>query len=440
MTETADLSAFFETASYDRQTFQRFADLVYASAATVEQFAALLSERREGGAAGALRTGVGLLLLGRYREALDALAKAGDSADAHYYAGQAAAALGRWPDAIKSLEQAGRKGMDGLATDMGIAALHVRAGNVDAAEKLISRHERDGASRGEWHRARAQVLEARGSRVEALEHYEKALEIQPDDTPTMFGAALLHDLHGDDDRAIELYELLAEQPRAHVNALINLAVLYEDLGRCREAIACLRRVLALYPQHTPARQFLKDAGSSRQMGVAAAVDRRDESRARLLDTPITEFDLTMRARNCLKKMRINTLGDLVRRTEAELLAYKNFGDTSLQEVKALLAKRGLHLGQPLEEIDPASVVLPEPPPARPDVPPGSEAALSRPVSELEFSVRARRALQRLNIQTVADLIQHSEAELLSIRNFGTTSLSVIRAKLSELGLSLAPKP
>ena len=47
-------------------------------------------------------------------------------------------------------------------------------------------------------------------------------------------------------------------------------------------------------------------------------------------------------------MKIRTLGDLLKITEAELLSYKNFGETSLVEIKAMLSQKGLRLGQGLE--------------------------------------------------------------------------------------------
>ena len=77
--------------------------------------------------------------------------------------------------------------------------------------------------------------------------------------------------------------------------------------------------------------------------------RRIAKRNAVLDIPVTDFELSVRARNCLKKMNIRTLGDLVRITEAELLAYKNFGETSLKEIKDMLTAKGLRLGQALEE-------------------------------------------------------------------------------------------
>ena len=62
--------------------------------------------------------------------------------------------------------------------------------------------------------------------------------------------------------------------------------------------------------------------------------------------------------------------------------------------------------------------------------------LSTPVSELSLSVRSRRCMARLNIQTVGDLITRSAEELTATKNFGQTSLTEIREKLAQLGLSL----
>jgi DNA-directed RNA polymerase subunit alpha len=106
----------------------------------------------------------------------------------------------------------------------------------------------------------------------------------------------------------------------------------------------------------------------------------------------------------------------------------------LTEVKELLSKLGLGLGQ-LEPLGAPPPVAPAPTPV--EVPPGREPMLSKPVSQLELSVRSRKCLQRLNITTVGDLLQRSEQDLLAIRNFGQTSLDEIKGRLGELGLSLA---
>jgi len=51
-------------------------------------------------------------------------------------------------------------------------------------------------------------------------------------------------------------------------------------------------------------------------------------------------------------------------------------------------------------------------------------------------VRARKALQLLNIQSLGDLISHTEAELMGVKNFGATSLTEVKEKLTEYGLAL----
>ena len=63
----------------------------------------------------------------------------------------------------------------------------------------------------------------------------------------------------------------------------------------------------------------------------------------VLDEPITELNLSVRGRKCAAKLGISTIGDLVRRTAEDLLECKNFGVTSLAEVREKLTERGLSL-------------------------------------------------------------------------------------------------
>ena len=62
-----------------------------------------------------------------------------------------------------------------------------------------------------------------------------------------------------------------------------------------------------------------------------------------LDLPIEDLDLSERPRNCLKRAQINTIGELLPKTEDDLLNITNFGQKSLDEVKAKLDERGLSL-------------------------------------------------------------------------------------------------
>jgi DNA-directed RNA polymerase subunit alpha len=62
--------------------------------------------------------------------------------------------------------------------------------------------------------------------------------------------------------------------------------------------------------------------------------------------------------------------------------------------------------------------------------------LGRSVNELNFSVRARKALALLNVNTIGDLCMRTEAELMGVKNFGMTSLLEIKERLAAAGLGL----
>lgn len=63
---------------------------------------------------------------------------------------------------------------------------------------------------------------------------------------------------------------------------------------------------------------------------------------------VNELELSVRSINCLQNAKIDTIGDLVQKTEAEMLKTKNFGRKSLQEIKAVMASMGLTLGMKLD--------------------------------------------------------------------------------------------
>lgn len=69
---------------------------------------------------------------------------------------------------------------------------------------------------------------------------------------------------------------------------------------------------------------------------------------RKLAKPVEDLELSVRAANCLASQKISTLRDLVTKTEGELLALRNFGQTSLNEVKEKLSELGLELGMQLD--------------------------------------------------------------------------------------------
>lgn len=79
----------------------------------------------------------------------------------------------------------------------------------------------------------------------------------------------------------------------------------------------------------------------------AAEEKVDSEMQAKLGRSISELDLSVRASNCLESARISTIGELVRKTEADLLRVRSFGKTSLREVRRKLADMGLSLGMTL---------------------------------------------------------------------------------------------
>src|SRR5438046_10005105 len=182
--------------------------------------------------------------------------------------------------------------------------------------------------------------EKEGTHEKAVECYERALNENPDHETACFNLAVLYDRRAEDAKAIELYERVCTSPPVHLNALINLAVLYEDNNHYDEAHRCLEAVLATNPNHERARLYMKDVESARSMYYDDD-DRRGDKRNQVLEIPITDFELSVRSRNCLKKMNIRSLGDLLNRTEQELLRYENFGESSLNDRQAVLEQKRL---------------------------------------------------------------------------------------------------
>ena len=75
--------------------------------------------------------------------------------------------------------------------------------------------------------------------------------------------------------------------------------------------------------------------------------------------PVDELELSVRSANCLKKAKIRFIGELVQKSEAEMLKTKNFGRKSLNEIKEILTEMGLGLGMKVENWPPRELVEPE---------------------------------------------------------------------------------
>ena len=109
-----------------------------------------------------------------------------------------------------------------------------------------------------------------------------------------------------------------------------------------EAAKVLRKHLNPFVQY-------EELGSSRISEAASAAAAMDDEFVRKLNMSVDDLDLTVRARNCLESAVIKTVGELVSRTEQDLLSVRSFGRTSLREVKRRLEELGLSLGMQLPD-------------------------------------------------------------------------------------------
>ncbi len=376
--------------------------------------------------------GLVLWMLGRSREAAEVFGRLKKQENARYYQGHCLASIGLRQEAQMTLRKVGKGEGQYLAAQVLLAEVLGKLGETDEAQTILEDLPAESHEAPAYWTARGFVAERSGEVLVAREMYHRALELDPDHAPTLFRLAYSLDLGGEDEQAIELYERCAELQPTYVNALVNLGILYEDRGEPEKAITCYRRVLAAVPAHPRASLFLKDARATLIEVVDEVELKRAEQMQRVLNTPITDFELSVRSQKCLEQMDVSTLGDLTQVSEADLLARKNFGETSLAEIKAIMAQKGLRLGQALEEGDEVGGSAADRLREQAEL----QDKLARPLSELELSVRSRRCMEELGLTTLAELVAKSGEELLASPNFGQVSLNEVKQKLSDQGLKL----
>lgn len=112
-----------------------------------------------------------------------------------------------------------------------------------------------------------------------------------------------------------------------------------------DAVACAAKILK--EQMTPFINFDEGVEPFEEEG-----DAEEERLNENLFRPVSELELSVRSANCLKNAKITLIGELVQRTEAEMLKTKNFGRKSLNEIKVILESMGLHLGMKLDNFPP----------------------------------------------------------------------------------------
>ena len=414
---------------------KRLSEFVHSSEANLLKFSEQVEENisRTGGKA-SLATGIGLFILGRNDEAAGKLTKAKDCKEKFIYLGFALRRMGQFDEAIENLQKALDYEAEALSITLEKAITYRYAANFDAAARELKTCTNFENVSAEYHYQLARLAEAQGLYDEAMDNYKTALELAPNHQKVLFHMAYRCDLFGDEEAAIDYYKQIVSTGPVYVSALLNLAVLYEDMGEFDKAARCVYKVLKFHPNHQRAILFKKDIESSKTMFYDEEKEEKKTRKVQIIETPISDFELSVRSRNCLRKMNIETIGDLLNITETELLSYKNFGETSLREIKTILEPKGLHLGMVLEEKQFASEEAAAA--GTEQVEDRDEKLLKKSVDDLQLSVRSRECLRKLNIQTIGDLTRKTEAELLGVKNFGVTSLNEIKKAIGKIGLSL----
>ena len=392
-----------------------------------------------------LKLGISFYFLGHMRTAIENLKQAEGPLAAfylglgHLYIGQAkpyADDDGDTTDhleaALKSFEKAEKAGYAPQLTQLQKAGVLRLQKHLSEAKAVLVKLKDSAQHNAEFYFQEGAIAEVEGDPIRAAKSYAKAIEVEPRHSGALFRLGFLNDLQGNDHDAIGYYEKCLKYPPVGKGVLYNLGILYEDHDQYDKAAECYHRLSKADPRDERAKLFVKDAEASRTQGYNPEDEQLSAISKQVLETPITDFELSVRSRNCLKRMNIRTLGDLTRVTESQLLTSKNFGETSLEEIRAIMNAKVLRIGQSLEQGQQYEFRY------RPqqNLSPEEQATLGKPVSDLNLSVRARKCMNRLNITTLGELVQRTADELLEAKNFGMTSLTEVRERLVSHNLKL----
>ncbi len=362
-----------------------------------------------------IRSAILAYALGFFADAEETLV---ESKDAYALAvlGLIQAELGDHADAKASFTSAAKTLPDAKAE---VCRSLLDANLADEAEKALA-NVADGAER-EFLTGR--LHELRGGTEAAIKAYEAALEASGEHVESAFKLGVLLDRIGDDDMAVEHYLICADVAPHYIPGVINLGILYDERGEPNAAIDCFRQVLAYNPRNRRALMLLRDARASRTMYYDEREEREREKMEKIMRTPVNDFELSVRSRNCLAKMNIFTLGDLLSITEQEMLSYKNFGETSLKEVKEMLAMRGLRLGMNREGDERMMSKA-------------DQKVLGESIEKLELSPKGTQVLESLGVSRIGDLVQYTDLDLYKAPGSGQSIVQELSTALGAFGAGL----
>ena len=382
----------------------------------VEERARLIALLQDGlpGTKDKLRQAALAFALGRYADA-EELCEGAKDAWANGLMGLIYRELGEHDDAKESFKSA--KSLPEAKPEL--VRSQIAADAFDDAEKTLS-----GIAEGAERDFLEGCIRAGRHEVEkAIKCCEAALETDPKHVEAAFKMGTLLDRIGDDDLASEQYLICADADPVYIPGVVNLGILYDERGEPNAAIDCFRQALAFNPRDRRALTLLRDAKSSRSMYYDEKEERERERMEKIMRTSVNDFELSVRSRNCLAKMNIFTLGDLLRITEAEMLSYKNFGETSLKEVREMLSARNLRLGM-LRDGDERTVSK------------ADQKVLGESIEKLELGPQAAAVMEGLGVTRIGDLAQYSDLDLYKAPGSGQSVVQELATALGAFGVGL----
>lgn len=379
------------------------------------------------------RKGIAFWILNKTDEAIGLLESARANQLTNYFLSLCYLERGKANSALEILDKLYREEPDKIYFVTALSEALLKNNKPDEAMSVLERARKTSRSEPDLYYYTGRCLEYLGDYKKAEAEYQHALRLKPQHPRTLFRMAYRSDLSGDDETSFSLYQQLCRQVPSYTNAWINLGLLYEDKNEYDQAIHCYQTVLSYEPNHPRAKLYLKDALASKNMFYDELLSRRERQLKNIINIPITDFPLSIRSRHILGKLNIKTLGELASRSEEELLKHENFGMTSLNELKEILARKGLTFAPVgYSPARPGGLpILPiiEEPHKKQDV-------LNKSVFDIDWSTRIRTCFNKLKIYTLRDLIGKTEEELLNAKSLGQISLKEIKQRLAELGLAL----
>jgi DNA-directed RNA polymerase subunit alpha len=382
-----------------------------------------------------IRRGVLQYILGKTADAAELLGDARQSKEGMFFLGLCQLDTGRYTEAAEAFDKLLHmdtvKSSDTEKQTVIFPLIEAMAygGKAAEAHALLAKQKSDFSSSADGAYLHGLCCELNGKFTEAYESYDKAVGIEENHAKALFRLAYASALRGDDERSKDLLEKLRGIQPTYSGVLMNLGIMYEDMGQYVKASECYKLVAEANPQNWRAKLYVEDANACLNMMYDDDLRKKREKMSQFLWVTLADLRLSVRSRNCLTKMGVKTLADLILRTEDDLVNCRGLGETSLKEIKEVLEQRGLSLAKSSEVAAKIKAGLGQ-------VPVEKEDIFAKPLSEFEWSARAKKCIERLKIKTVGEMLQKSPTELLSCKNFGHTSLTEVKQKLAAHGLAL----